>query len=119
DTAGNVHAAERKNLECEVAGFGAVDVGPEVQGFDTDRTGFVEAVLSDFRSRIGVGIGKGWMFDGRIDEFVDGAEDATGEEELKAGLRIAAAHEAKQLDLLFGMRRKVGVAAFGGNNAVT
>ena len=34
-------------------------------------------------------------------------------------MRIAPAHEAKQFDLLFSVRRKIGMAAFGSANAIT
>src|SRR5216684_2252669 len=54
----------------------------------------------------------------RREEFVNGAEAATGENEFPAYLRIAAAHEAQQFDLLLGVRGEVGVAAFGRHNAV-
>ena len=57
------------------------------------------------------------MLHGGIDEFVQGAEAAAGKNQLPTDLRIAAAHEAQQFDLLFGVRRKIGMAAFGGNHA--
>ena len=52
------------------------------------------------------------------EEFVNGAETAAGEDEFPTDLRIAAAHEAKEFDLLLGVRREIGMAAFGRHNAV-
>ena len=49
---------------------------------------------------------------------MNGAEAATGENEFPAYLRIPTAHEAQQFNLLFGVRREVGVPAFGGHNAI-
>ena len=54
DAAGDVHATEGEDFEREVTGFGAVDVGPEVESFDADGASFVEAVLGDFGSGVGV-----------------------------------------------------------------
>jgi len=51
-------------------------------------------------------------------KFMEGAEAAAGENELPAYLRIAATHEAQQLDLLLGVRREIGMPAFGGHHAV-
>src|SRR5215475_2907658 len=39
DAAGDINAAEGENFEREIAGFGAVNIGPEVEGFDTDGAG--------------------------------------------------------------------------------
>src|SRR5437879_12092865 len=51
-------------------------------------------------------------------EFVNGAEAAAGKNEFPTDLRIAAAHEAKEFDLLAGVRGEIGMAAFRGHNAV-
>jgi len=77
NAAGDVHASEGKNLECKITGFGAVDVGPQVEGFHAHWTGFLERVLGDFGGRVGVGIGEGWMLDGRVQKLVNGEEAAT------------------------------------------
>src|SRR5262245_8271714 len=45
-------------------------------------------------------------------------EAAAGKNQLKADLRIPAPHEAQQFDLLFGVRREVGVATFGRYDAI-
>src|SRR5262249_16272065 len=50
--------------------------------------------------------------------FVNGKKAAAGKNQLITDLRIAAEHEAQQFDLLLGVRRKVGVAAFGRHHAV-
>ena len=113
DATGYVNAADCQDFEGEIAGFGAVDVGPEIDGFDADGASFVEAVLGDFRSGIGVGIGESSVFDGRIEKFMDGEKAAAGKNQLKTDLRSAAAHETKQFNLLFGVRSEIGVAAFG------
>src|SRR5712692_2225214 len=118
DAAGNVNTAQRQNFQREISGFGAVDGGPEIQSVGTDLAGLVQSPPRDFRSGIGVGIFERGMDDFRREEFVKGAEAAAGENELPAYLRIAAAHEAQQFDLLLGVRRKIGVAAFGGHHAV-
>src|SRR5260370_42424883 len=78
----------------------------------------MEAVLGDFWSRIGVGIGEGRMLDRRIEKFVKGAEAAAGKNQLPTDLRRAAAHEVQKLDLLLGGRSEIGGAAFGGANTV-
>jgi len=83
DAAGYVDAADCEDFEGEIAGFGAVDVGPEVDGFDADGASFVEAVLGDFRRGIGVGIGESCVLDGRVEKFVNGAEAAAGKNQLK------------------------------------
>src|ERR1700704_536274 len=54
----------------------------------------------------------------RREKFVNGAEAAAGENEFPAYLRIAAAHEAQEFDLLFGVRSEVRMAAFGRHNTV-
>jgi hypothetical protein len=53
-----------------------------------------------------------------IEELVNRAEAPTGKDELPADLRIAAAHEAEEFNLLLGVWREIGMAAFGGHNAV-
>src|SRR5262249_36253546 len=52
-------------------------------------------------------------------KFVQGAEAATGKNQLPADLWIAALHEAQQFNLLLGVWCKIGVAAFGRHDAVT
>src|SRR5258705_13205774 len=47
-----------------------------------------------------------------------GAEAAPGKYEFPANLRIAAAHEAEEFDLLLGVRSEIGMASFGGHDAV-
>ena len=118
DAAGYIDTADCEDFEGEIASFGAVNVGPEVDGFDANGASFVEAILSDFRSGIGVGIGESSVFDGGIEKFVDGAEAAAGKNQLKTYLRGAAAHETKQFNLLFGVRGEIGVAAFGGADLI-
>src|SRR5258708_40302613 len=49
------------------------------------------------------------MLDVRREKLVDGAESAARQDEFPAYLQITAAHVAKQLNLLVGTRRKVGV----------
>src|SRR5579883_3428036 len=49
DAAGDVNTAKRENLERKISRFSAINVGPEVERFDADRTSFVERVLGDFR----------------------------------------------------------------------
>ncbi len=49
---------------------------------------------------------------------MNGAEAAAGENEFPAHLRIAAAHEAQQFDLLLGVGREVGMPAFGRHDAI-
>ncbi len=58
DAAGYVDAAQGEHFEGEVTSFGAVDVGPQVDGCDANRASFVEAVLSNFWSGVGVGVGE-------------------------------------------------------------
>src|ERR1051326_8731039 len=55
----------------------------------------------------------------RIQKFVKGAETAAGQNQLPTDLRVATAHEAKQFDLLLGVRRKIGVTALGCAHAIT
>src|SRR5258707_11520103 len=119
DAAGYVDATQSEDFERKVTCFGAIDVGPEVDGSDTDGASFVEAVLSNFRSRVGVGVGEGSVFHGRIEKFVNGAEAAAGKNQLEADLRITAAHEAKQFDLRFGGRSEIGMATLGGADLIT
>jgi hypothetical protein len=118
DAAGHVDAADCEDFEGEIASFGSVDVGPEIDGFNAHGASFVEAVLGDLRSGIGVGIGESSVFDGRIEKFVDGAKAAAGKNQLKTHLRSAAAHETKQFNLLFGVRSEIGVATFGGADLI-
>src|SRR5229473_167230 len=118
DAAGDVNATESENLEGEISGFGAVDGGPKIQGVGTHAAGLVQATAGDLRGGIRIGIFKRRVYNFRREEFVNGAEAATGENEFPAYLRIAAAHEAQQFDLLLGVRGEVGVAAFGRHNAV-
>src|SRR6266481_5184015 len=114
DAAGDVDAAERQNFQREISGFGAIDGGPKIQGVGTHAAGLIQATAGDLRG----GIRKRRVYNFRREEFVNGAEAATGENEFPAHLRIAAAHEAQQFDLLLGVRGEVGVAAFGRHNAV-
>src|SRR5215470_10035203 len=58
------------------------------------------------------------MDDLRSEKLVKGAESASRKDQLPTDLRIATAHEAKQLNLLLGMRRKIGMAAFGRHDTV-
>src|SRR5712692_2220969 len=119
NAAGDVNTAERQNFQREIPCFGAIDGGPEIQGVGTDAAGLVQTAPGDLRGRIGVGIFERGVDYFRREKFVNGAEAAAGENELPANLRIAAAHEAQEFDLLLGVRGEVGMAAFGGNNAVT
>ncbi len=113
DAAGYVHASQGENFQSQIAGFGAVNVGPEVDRLNADGARSIEAILGDFGSGIGVRIGERRMFHGWIDKFVDGAEATAGENQFETDLRIAAAHETEQFNLLFGVRSEIGVAAFG------
>ena len=47
-----------------------------------------------------------------------GAEAAAGKNEFPTDLRIATAHEAEKFDLLLGVRSEIGMASFGGHDAV-
>ena len=78
DAASDVDAAEGQDFEREIASFRAVDVGPEVDRLDADRTSFVEAIVGDFRRGIGVGIGEARMFDGWVEKFVKSTKTAAG-----------------------------------------
>src|SRR5260221_7582617 len=109
---GDVSSAERQNFQREVASFGTINVGPEIQRFHADRAGFVESVDGDFRSGIGVGVSERSVLDFGINKFVQGAEAAARENQFPADLGVAAAHESEQFDLLFGVRSEIGVAAF-------
>src|SRR5271157_6095044 len=53
-----------------------------------------------------------------IQKFVNRAEAAAAQNDLPTDLRIATAHEAEELDLLFGVRREIRMPAFGRHNAV-
>ena len=57
------------------------------------------------------------MLHGGREKFVQRAKAAAGKNQFPAHLRVAPAHEAQQFDLQFGVRRKIGVAAFGGHDA--
>jgi len=118
DAAGYVDAAKCENFEGEVAGFCPIDVSPEIDGLDADGASFVEAVLGNFRSGIGIRISESGVLYRRVEKFVDGAEAAAGENQFKADLRIAAAHETKQFDLLFSVRSEIGVTTFGSANLI-
>src|SRR5271156_4315260 len=59
------------------------------------------------------------MHDAGIEKFVKRAETAAAQNDLPADLRIATAHEAEEFDLLFSVRRKIGMSAFGRHNTVT
>src|SRR2546425_1211169 len=82
-------------------------------GVGTDPAGLVQSAPGDFRGGIGVGIFKRSMGNFGREKFMNGAEAAAGENEFPAYLRIAAAHEAQEFDLLLGVRGEVGVPAFG------
>src|SRR5260370_3469858 len=118
DAASDVSAVEGEHFEGEISGFGIIDGGPEIQGVGADAAGLVQAAACDFRGGIGVGIFKCGMHHFRRKEFVNGAEAAAGENELPTDLRVAAAHEAQEFDLLLGVRGEIGMAAFGGHDAV-
>ena len=60
----------------------------------------------------------GCLTDG-IEKFVQSTETAARKNQLPTDLRIAAAHETQQLDLLLGMRSEIGVAAFRGDDLIT
>src|SRR5712675_968374 len=100
DAASDIDAAKCQNFQGEVAGLGTVDGGPEIQSVRADAAGFVQTAAGDFRGGIGIGIFKGSVSNFRREEFVDGAEATAGENEFPADLRIAAAHEAQEFDLL-------------------
>src|SRR5438046_2558197 len=118
DAAGDVNAAKRQNFQSQIPCFGAVDGGPEIQSVRTDAAGLVQTAASDLRSRVGVRIFEGGMYHFRREKLVNGAEAAAGENQFPAYLGIAAAHEPKQFDLLLGVRREIGMAAFGRHDAV-
>src|SRR6266403_336530 len=118
DATGNVNAAERKNFQRKISGFGAIDSGPKIQRVRADAARLVQPAAGDFRGRIGVGVFKRGVYNLRCEKLVEGAEAATGENEFPAYLRIAAAHEAQQFNLLLGMRREIRVPAFGWHNAI-
>src|SRR6266851_3972478 len=104
DAAGDVDAAERQNFQREISGFGAIDGGPKIQGVGTHAAGLIQTTAGDLRGGIRIGIFKRRVYNFRREEFVNGAEAATGENEFPAYLRIAAAHEAQQFDLLLDVR---------------
>ena len=119
NAAGNVDTTQGEDFKGKVASFSAVDVGPQVDGCDANRASLVEAILSNFRSGVGVEVGESSVLYGWIEKFVDGTEAAAGKNQLKTDLRIAAAHEVKQFDFLFGVGSEIGVAAFGGADLIT
>src|SRR5215470_14629623 len=51
-------------------------------------------------------------------KFMNGTEAAPRENKLPAHLRVTAAHEAEQLNLLLGVRSEIGVPALGRHHAV-
>src|SRR5206468_7246931 len=119
DAACNVNAAECENFESKIAGFSAVDRDPEVDGLNTDRASLRESFLGDFGSGIGVRVFKTGVFHFGREKFVKRAEAAAGQDEFPTDLRVTAAHKAEELDLLIGVGREIGMAAFGGNDAIT
>src|SRR6266446_4240000 len=119
DAAGDVNAAERQNFQREIPCLGTIDGSPEIQGIRADATGLVQTAAGDLWSGIGVGIFEGGVRHFRREKFVNSAEAAAGENEFPTHLRIAAAHEAQEFDLLLGVRREIGMPAFGRHNAVT
>lgn len=76
DAAGNIDATERENFKSEVAGFCAIDGGPEIQSVGANGALFGKPKPGDFRGGIHTGILKGMMYDARIEEFVECAEAA-------------------------------------------
>ncbi len=119
NAAGNVDTTQGQDFKGKVASFSAVDVGPQVDGCDANRASLAEAILGNFRSGVGVGVGESSVLYGWIEKFVDGTEAAAGKNQLKTDLRIATEHEAKQFDFLFGVGSEIGVAAFGGADLIT
>ena len=118
DAAGNVDTAERENFQREIPRFRAIDGGPKIQGVGTDAAGLVQPAPRDLRGGIGIGIFKRGMGNFGREKFMNGTEAAAGQNEFPAYLRIAAAHEAEEFDLLLGVRGEVGMPAFGRHNAV-
>src|SRR6266550_1841917 len=118
DAAGDVNTAQRQHFQRQISRFRTVDGGPKIQGVGTDAAGLVQTAPRDLRGRIGVGIFKRSMGNFRSEKFVNGAEAAARENEFPTYLRIAAAHEAQQFDLLLGVRSEVGMSAFGRHNAI-
>src|SRR5262249_23688365 len=118
NTSGDVNTAEGENLEREVAGFGAVDIGPKIESFYANRARFRQSSLSNLGRRIGVGIVKRIVLHRARQEFVQSAETPAGEDEFPTDLRVAALHEPEKFDLLFGVRSKIGMATFGRHHAI-
>src|SRR6266403_5627051 len=118
DAGVDVNTAARQHFQQQISRFRTVDVGPKIQGVGTDAAGLVQTAPRDLRGRIGVGIFKRSMGNFRREKFVSGAEAAARENEFPTYLRIAAAHEAQQFDLLLGVRSEVGMPAFGRHNAI-
>src|SRR5713101_5122149 len=118
DATGNINTAERQNFQREISGFRAVDGGPKIQSVGTDPARLVQPAPGDLRGGIRVGVFERRMNYFRRKEFVKGAEAAAGENKFPAYLRIAAAHEAQEFDLLLGVRSEIGMPAFGGDHAV-
>ena len=82
DASGDVNATERKDLQSEIASFRTVDVSPQIDGFHAHGTSFIEAVLRDFGSGVGVGVSKGWMLYRWVEKFVKSAKAAAGKNQL-------------------------------------
>jgi len=80
DATSNVNAAESENFESEVACFGAVDGGPEIERVGADVALFGEAEPGDFGSRIHTRILERVMLNIGSEEFVNGAETAAGKD---------------------------------------
>src|SRR5882724_1960067 len=118
DAAGNVDATERENFQRQIPGLRAIDGGPEIQRVGTDTAGFVQTAAGDFRGGICVRVFERSVLHVGRQEFMKGAEAAARKNEFPADLRIAAAHKAEEFDLLLGVRSEIGMASFGGHNAV-
>src|SRR6266403_1957797 len=118
DAAGDVDATEREDFQRQIPGLRAIDGGPEIQSVRTDTTGFVQTAAGHFRGGIGVRILERSVRNFRCEKFMKGAEAAAGKNEFPTDLRIAAAHEAEEFDLLLGVRSEIGMASFGGHHAV-
>src|ERR1700674_727825 len=118
DAARDVDTAERQNFQCKIARFRTVDGRPEIQGVGTNAAGFVQPAPGNFRSGVGIGIFERSVRNFRCEKFMKGAEAPARENEFPTDLRVAAAHEAQQFDLLLRVGSKVGMPAFRRHNAV-
>src|ERR1700693_2210321 len=58
------------------------------------------------------------MLDARRNEFMQRPKTAPGKNQFPTDLRVAAAHETQQFNLLVGARRKIGVTTFGRNDLI-